>query len=431
MIGIPIGRRHAPVDCRATSPAAPWRATSSLVTRALRLIVWVMLPLAGLTIVLRTEIVTLLFGYGRFDERGVELTADRPRLPLARPGVGIAHRDPRPGVLRRPGHADAGRSRRSSPWPSTSRSPSLLVGRLELAGIGLAIAVGSWAEAGFLLAMLSRRVGGFDVGEVVRSGVVALACAVVASLVAWAAMTAAQGAIGPEPARLVLLAELGGRDVAGGPRLPRAEPGVADPGGRHYRAAHVRRPPSSGEPVTVGAPTSGDPSIAWDAFVAGHPLATYLQTAAWARVKAANGWSSRLVEADPGGGGTGRCPDPAPPPARGPVDVRLRPARSARRAVDGTRAGRLGRGAPVRAGPRRAGRRRGPRPDRPGDRARRPARRRRAPPVRPSSGSAGDRRRRSSRASPGSSTWRRTRRPSGRTSARSGASTSTGRGASG
>jgi lipid II:glycine glycyltransferase (peptidoglycan interpeptide bridge formation enzyme) len=46
---------------------------------------------------------------------------------------------------------------------------------------------------------------------------------------------------------------------------------------------------------------SGDPSVAWDAFVASHPLATYLQTAAWARVKAANGWSSRLVVADPGG----------------------------------------------------------------------------------------------------------------------------------
>lgn len=54
--------------------------------------------------------------------------------------------------------------------------------------------------------------------------------------------------------------------------------------------------------MTDGAPTSGDPSVAWDAFVAGHPLATYLQTAAWARVKAANGWSSRLVETTPSGG---------------------------------------------------------------------------------------------------------------------------------
>ena len=70
--------------------------------------------------------------------------------------------------------------------------------------------------------------------------------------------------------------------------------------------------------MTDGAPTSGDPSVAWDTFVAGHPQATYLQTAAWARVKAANGWSSRLVETTlPGGGRFGarillRRPRPVP-----------------------------------------------------------------------------------------------------------------------
>ena len=41
----------------------------------------------------------------------------------------------------------------------------------------------------------------------------------------------------------------------------------------------------------------------WDAFVAGHPLATYLQTLGWARVKAANGWTSRLVDVPLAGGG--------------------------------------------------------------------------------------------------------------------------------
>lgn len=55
--------------------------------------------------------------------------------------------------------------------------------------------------------------------------------------------------------------------------------------------------------MTVGALPSVDRPADWDAFVAAHPLATYLQTAAWARVKAANGWSSRLVEAAPGAGG--------------------------------------------------------------------------------------------------------------------------------
>ena len=54
--------------------------------------------------------------------------------------------------------------------------------------------------------------------------------------------------------------------------------------------------------MTDGAPPSADASADWDTFVAGHPLATYLQTAAWARVKAANGWTSRLVTVGPSDG---------------------------------------------------------------------------------------------------------------------------------
>ncbi len=42
---------------------------------------------------------------------------------------------------------------------------------------------------------------------------------------------------------------------------------------------------------------------AWDAFVAGHPLATYLQTSGWAKVKAPNGWTERLVEVPLADGG--------------------------------------------------------------------------------------------------------------------------------
>ena len=61
--------------------------------------------------------------------------------------------------------------------------------------------------------------------------------------------------------------------------------------------------PDEGHGSTVVVPAGDDASAAWDAFVAGHPQATYLQTAAWARVKAANGWSSRLVVTSLGGDG--------------------------------------------------------------------------------------------------------------------------------
>lgn len=63
----------------------------------------------------------------------------------------------------------------------------------------------------------------------------------------------------------------------------------------------------TGPDAAIGAEVSGatagpsdasaSESAAWDAFVTAHPLATYLQLSGWARVKAANGWSSRLVEA--------------------------------------------------------------------------------------------------------------------------------------
>ena len=137
----------------------------------------------------------------------------------------------------------------------------------------------------------------------------------------------------------------------------------------------LRRPASA---VTVGAPTSGDPSVAWDAFVAGHPLATYLQTAAWARVKAANGWSSRLVEADPADGARVGARILLRRPRAVPWTFAYAPRGPLATPWTERRAGRLGRGAPVAAlGRDASGRRRGPRPDRPRDRARRPARRRR------------------------------------------------------
>jgi lipid II:glycine glycyltransferase (peptidoglycan interpeptide bridge formation enzyme) len=49
----------------------------------------------------------------------------------------------------------------------------------------------------------------------------------------------------------------------------------------------------------ASAPVSADSrawtSEAWDAFVRGHPKATYLQVEPWARVKASTGWSPALV----------------------------------------------------------------------------------------------------------------------------------------
>ena len=49
---------------------------------------------------------------------------------------------------------------------------------------------------------------------------------------------------------------------------------------------------------------------AWDSFVADSPRGSYLQTSAWAQVKAANGWSALRF--------TGRAPGTGDPGANSP-----------------------------------------------------------------------------------------------------------------
>ena len=184
VIGIPIGVVMLPSMSRdlARGDVASY---VSLVGRALRLILWVMLPLAALTIVLRSEIVTLLFGYGRFDEHGVALTAAVLMcLSFALASESLI------AILARAFYASRDTlTPVSAAVLAVALNVSLavvLVGPLGLAGVGVAIAVGSWVEVCLLLVVLTRRVGGFEVGELARSGVVALGGAIVAGAVAWA-----------------------------------------------------------------------------------------------------------------------------------------------------------------------------------------------------------------------------------------------------
>ena len=163
VIGIPIGVVMLPSMSRdlARGDVASY---ASLVGRALRLIIWVMLPLAALTIVLRSEIVTLLFGYGRFDERGVTLTAAVLMcLSFALASESLI------AILARAFYAS-----RDTLTPVAAAVLAVilnvslavvLVGPLGLAGIGVAIAVGSWVEALVLLVILNRRIGGFQLGR--------------------------------------------------------------------------------------------------------------------------------------------------------------------------------------------------------------------------------------------------------------------------
>ena len=99
VIGVPLGIVALPTLSRDLARGAIDEFVE-LVTRALRMIAFVIGPIVALGVVLREPAATILFNHGRFSEDGVHLVAATPRpAPARAPGRGPDH-DPRPGVLR-------------------------------------------------------------------------------------------------------------------------------------------------------------------------------------------------------------------------------------------------------------------------------------------------------------------------------------------
>ncbi len=84
----------------------------------------------------------------------------------------------------------------------------VLVGPLGLAGIALAIALAAWVEALVLLVVLRSRIDGLAVGGLARVGVQALVGSVVASTLAFGAITVLGEVIGPNPTAAWLVVEI-------------------------------------------------------------------------------------------------------------------------------------------------------------------------------------------------------------------------------
>jgi putative peptidoglycan lipid II flippase len=148
--------------------------------RSLRILAFVMLPLAALGIVLREHVVELLLGYGRFDAAAVHLTADTLALFL----IGLTAHS-LIAVLARAFYA-----RQDTRTPTVAAILAVvlngvlaiaLVGSLGLPAIGLAIAIAAWSEAIALLIWLRRREPSFDVAGVAS---VALRCLLAAAVAA-------------------------------------------------------------------------------------------------------------------------------------------------------------------------------------------------------------------------------------------------------
>ena len=307
-----------------------------LVTRGLRLVVFVMLPLTALGMVLRVQVIEVLFGYGRFDDAAIDRTATALLvLLLALPSESLI------AILARAFYAG-----RDTTTP--------VIAAVLAVAINTIVAVATVGSLGLRGVALGHRPR-LDRGGVVPGDPAAPA-----------------GSPGFDPLAIVRCPRPGRGRRARRRRRSRARRDRRPRRGRRSRAGAAslgglvlataagglvylgvgRRPAASASstpsarPGPIGPYARGEPwhdasapagrrgagtTAAWDAFVDGDPRATYLQASAWAAVKAANGWRARARRRRPPAGGTtigGQVL--LRRPADRPVVVRVRPAWTAR-----------------------------------------------------------------------------------------------------
>ena len=154
VIGVPLGVVVLPSLSR---DAAVGRLDdfAALMSRAIRLIVFVMIPITAIAVVLRHEVVDLLFGYGKLDRATLDLSADTFAAFL----IGLtAHA--LIAVLARAFYA-----RQDTRTPVAAAILAVVVNTtlaailyrpLGLAGLGLAIAIAAWLETVVLVVLLRR-----------------------------------------------------------------------------------------------------------------------------------------------------------------------------------------------------------------------------------------------------------------------------------
>jgi putative peptidoglycan lipid II flippase len=206
IIGVPLGVVVLPTLSR---DAAVGHEVSfaTVLTRALRLLVYVMVPITALTVIVRQPVVEILFGGGRISQPDLDLIAST----LGFFAIGLtAHA--LIAVLARGFYA-----RQDTLTPvlaaiaAVAINCSLAIVLVEpygLQGIALAIAAAAWIEALALLAVLHHRLQHFELRGLARVGIEALVGSVIAGAVAFAAGVWLADAVGAEPGRLILAAEV-------------------------------------------------------------------------------------------------------------------------------------------------------------------------------------------------------------------------------
>lgn len=179
LIGVPLGVVLMPSLSREMAIGREDEFIA-LLTRALRVIVFVMLPIAAIAAILRTEVVTLLFGYG-FSAEAIALTAATLLAFLT--GL-VAHS--LIAMLARAFYA-----RQDTLTPVLVAIGAVLVnttlafvfvGPLGLPGVALAIAIAAWLEAGILAVLLHRRIAALHYGVIGRTALLTGVATAIAAL---------------------------------------------------------------------------------------------------------------------------------------------------------------------------------------------------------------------------------------------------------
>ena len=214
IIGVPLGIVLLPTLSRDAAVGRE-SAFADLLTRALRLLIYVMVPITVLAAVARRPIVEILFGSGKISPDDLDIIA----VTLTAFLIGLtAHA--LIAVLARAFYA-----RQDTVTPVIAAVGAVavnctlavvLVGPLGLQGIALAIAVAAWGEAVVLLGILRWRLVHFRLTGMGRVGVESVVGSALAGAAAYWVLGLLDGWLGAGPGRLILVVELAVVSVAFG-----------------------------------------------------------------------------------------------------------------------------------------------------------------------------------------------------------------------
>ncbi len=205
VIGVPLGVILLPALSRAVA-AGSVVEFGSILRQSLRLLMWVTLWIAAVGIVLRRQVVLLLFGWG-FDSVARAQTADTLMFFL----LGL------PANCLNVVLARAFYSSQDTRTPVVVAIASvgvnvvvsvLTVGSMGLAGLALGIALGGWFDTVVLSFLLWRRNHRVDLRSILTGSVVFGAGSAIAAAGALAVTRYGHGVFGRLPGRPLLLAEM-------------------------------------------------------------------------------------------------------------------------------------------------------------------------------------------------------------------------------